>query len=64
MSDHEIKSAHGGFREGAGRKPTDEPKRDRLIALRLTEAEYTELQRRAMLEAQSVSEYVRSCCGL
>lgn len=64
-----VKAQHGGPRtpgpgKRIGRPPTNEPPRSRLIGVRVTVKEYAQLQRRAMLEAQSLSEYVRGALGL
>ena len=47
---------HGGFRDGAGRKPVDNPKKQRAIAA--TDDEWQQLKNIAKAKGKSVSDYL------
>ena len=47
---------HGGHRDGAGRKPVDNPKKQRSIAA--TDDEWQKLKELAKKNKQSVSDYL------
>ena len=47
---------HGGFRDGAGRKPVDNPKKQRAIAA--TDDEWQQLKEIAKSKGKSLSDYL------
>lgn len=47
---------HGGYRDGAGRKPVDNPKKQRAIAA--TDDEWQQLKNIAKAKGKSVSDYL------
>ena len=47
---------HGGFRDGAGRKPVENPKKQRAIAA--TDDEWQQLKNIAKAKGKSVSDYL------
>ena len=47
---------HGGIRDGAGRKPVDNPKKQRAIAA--TDDEWQQLKKIAKSKGKSVSDYL------
>lgn len=53
----------GGPRKGAGRPPEKEPK-NKVLRVRLTEAELQNIARAARAEGLTLTEYVRSKLGL
>lgn len=52
-------SPRGGFRKGAGRRRTEDPKAKRVWP-RLSEAEYATIAAAAALDNQTPSEWVRA----
>ena len=53
---NEKTKKHGGFRDGAGRKPVDNPKKQRAIAA--TDDEWQQLKNIAKSKGKSVSDYL------
>lgn len=47
---------HGGYRDGAGRKPIDNPKKQRSITA--TDDEWQQLKEIAKKNKQSISDYL------
>ena len=47
---------HGGYREGEGRKPVDDPKKQRAIAA--TDSEWLKLKELAKSKGKSLSDYL------
>ena len=47
---------HGGFRDGAGRKPVENPRKQRAIAA--TDDEWQQLKNIAKAKGKSVSDYL------
>ena len=47
---------HGGFRDGAGRKPIDNPRKQRSITA--TDDEWQQLKEIAKKNKQSISDYL------
>ena len=47
---------HGGFRDGAGRKPVDNPRKQRSITA--TDDEWQQLKEIAKKNQQSISDYL------
>ena len=47
---------HGGFRDGAGRKPVDNPRKQRSITA--TDDEWQQLKNIAKAKGKSISDYL------
>ena len=51
-----IEKKHGGYREGSGRKPVDNPKKQRAISA--TDSEWLKLKEIAKSKGKSLSDYL------
>ncbi len=52
------KAAHGGYREGAGRKASENGKRDKNIGIRVSESELLMFREKARNAGMGLTEFI------